>query len=281
MKKILVPCDFSEHAQQAYEFALNIAARSGGKVMVLNVIDLPITYETTLGTPLYYFDENILKELENQANEDFRKLKAKFSKKTEASFFVSFGPVTLKIEEFIEDHKIDLVVMGTRGASGWKEYLIGSNTEKIVRFSKVPVFAIRKSFELEKIKNIVFPTTLELNQTELLHHLKELQSFFDATIHLLLVNTPYNFKRTKEDKELLEEYARHYKMKDYTLNIYDDFFADDGIINFAHQIKADMIAMGTHGRKGLAHLFAGSVTEDVVNHVDCPIWTYASLKGKK
>jgi nucleotide-binding universal stress UspA family protein len=278
MKKIFVPCDFSEHALQAYEFAMNIAARSGGSVMVLNVIDLPITYETTLGTPVYYFDENILKDLEAQAKEDFKKMKAQSLHNENTSFSVSFGPVTLKIQEFIEDQKIDLVVMGTRGASGWKEYLIGSNTEKIVRFSKAPVFAIRKSFKLNEIKNIVFPTTLELNQTDLIHHIKELQSFFNATLHLLLVNTPYNFKRTKEDKELLEEYAEHYKLKDYTLNIYDDFFADDGIINFAHQIKADMIGMATHGRKGLAHLFAGSVTEDVVNHVDCPIWTYSSIK---
>ena len=146
-----------------------------------------------------------------------------------------------------------------------------------MRFSKVPVFAIRKSFELNKIKNIVFPTGLQLNQVDFVTRVKELQSFFSATLHILLVNTPYNFKRSKDDKELLEEYAKHYKLRDYTLNVYDDYYAEDGIINFAHTVKADMIAMSTHGRKGLAHMFIGSVAEDVVNHVDCPIWTY-SLK---
>ncbi|CAN5183741.1 hypothetical protein BH23BAC2_BH23BAC2_01360 [soil metagenome] len=46
-------------------------------------------------------------------------------------------------------------------------------------------------------------------------------------------------------------------------------------MNFTVEIKADMIAMDTHSRKGLAHLFSGSVTEEVVNHMDCPIWTYS------
>ena len=277
MKKILVPCDFSDEALQAYEFAMNIAVQSAGEVFVLKVIDLPVSYETSFGAPVYYFDDSVLKELQAQALGDFERMRNKSTQKGAASFCTLHGPVTLMIRQFIDDNKIDLVVMGTKGASKWKEYLIGSNTEKIVRFSNVPVFAVRKSFELKQIKNIVFPTALQLNQPDFVNHVKELQSFFNATLHVLLVNTPYNFKRTKDDKELLEEYAKHYNLKNYTLNLYDDYYAEDGIINFTHNIKADMIAMATHGHKGLAHMFIGSVAEDVVNHVDCPIWTY-SLK---
>ena len=168
--------------------------------------------------------------------------------------------------------------MGTHGASGWKEYFIGSNTEKIVRFSTAPVLAIRKSFELHQIKNIALPITLQLNQEEFVKRVKELQSFFSAKLHLLLVNTPYNLRRTADEMKLMEEFANNNKITNYTLNIRNDFYEHDGIINFAHEIKADMIAMATHGRRGLAHLVAGSVTEDVVNHVDCPIWTYAVKK---
>jgi len=277
MKKILAPSDFSDEALQAYEFAMNIAAQSAGEVFVLKVIDLPVSYETSFGAPVYYFDDSVLKELQAQALGDFERMRSKSSRKGAASFCTLHGPVTPMIRQFIDDNKIDLVVMGTKGASKWKEYLIGSNTEKIVRFSNVPVLAVRKSFELKLIKNIVFPTALQLNQVDFVNHVKALQSFFNATLHVLLVNTPYNFKRTKDDKELLEEFAKHYKLKDYTLNVYDDYYAEDGIINFTHNIKADMIAMATHGHKGLAHMFIGSVAEDVVNHVDCPIWTY-SLK---
>jgi hypothetical protein len=168
-----------------------------------------------------------------------------------------------------------LVVMGTHGASGLKEYLIGSNTEKMVRLSPVPVLTVRKSFDLPQIKDIVFPTNLHLDQVNLVARIKEVQSFFSAKLHLLLVNTPYNMKRTIDETQMMEGYAKHYKLRDYTLNTRNDFHVEDGIINFAHEIKADMIAMGTHGRRGLAHLFMGSVAEEVVNKVDCPIWTYS------
>jgi hypothetical protein len=110
------------------------------------------------------------------------------------------------------------------------------------------------------------------------NRIKELQTLFGAMIHLLLINTPANMMRTKDEMEMMEDYALHYKFKDYSLNTRNDFYEQDGIINFTHEIKADMIAMGTHGRRGLAHLFMGSVTEDVVNHIDCPIWTYSIRK---
>ena len=278
MKKILVPCDFSESAIQAYEFALNLAEQSQAEIFALKVIDLPFIYETSLSTTPEYFDPGIFKSLEEDAKKKFEKLQAKHSQKERVTFTTIRGAVTLTINQFAQDHQIDLIVMGTTGASGLKEYWIGSNTEKVVRFSHVPVLAVRKSFDVSKIKNIVFPTTLHLDQSDLVSKIKDLQSFFSAKLHLLLVNTPNNMLRTKDEIDLMEEFAKHYKLSNYTLSTRNDFNEHDGIINFAHEIKADMIAMGTHGRKGLAHLFMGSVTEDLVNHVDCPIWSYLVKK---
>jgi hypothetical protein len=59
--------------------------------------------------------------------------------------------------------------MGTQGATGLKEYWIGSNTEKVVRYAAVPVLAIRKSFDVSGIKNIVFPSTMQLDQKDLIN----------------------------------------------------------------------------------------------------------------
>lgn len=278
MKKILVPCDFSESAIQAYEFAMSMAARANAEVYVLKVIDLPFFYETTFGTTPQYFDSSIYKDLEEEAKINFEKLKDKHDRKELVSFSVLRGAVTFVIRQFAEEHNIDLIVMGTRGTSGFQEYWIGSNTEKVVRYSSVPVLAIRKSFDIDKIKNIVFPITPRLDQSDLIARIKELQTFFSAKLHVLLVNTPSNMLRTKDEMDLMDDFARHYKLSNYSLNTRNDFNEQDGIINFVHEIKADMIAMATHGRAGLAHLVMGSVTEDVVNHIDCPIWTYRIKK---
>jgi nucleotide-binding universal stress UspA family protein len=275
MKKILVPCDFSEPALEAYQFALNIATRSNAEVLVLKVVELPYAYEPSLGTLPYYFDVNLIKEIEASIKNSFEKVKEMHARKDSVTLHVIQGPVSFTIRQFILENQIDLVVMGTHGAGGWEEFWIGSNTEKIVRLSPAPVLAIRKSFELDQIKDIVFPTTLELNQSHLVERVVALQSFFSARLHLLLVNTPYNMKRTKDEMDMMNEYAEYFKLKDYTLNVRNDFYEADGIISFAKEIKASMIAMGTHGRKGLAHLLAGSVAENVVNHAEYPIWTFS------
>ncbi|NJN41340.1 MAG: universal stress protein [Flammeovirgaceae bacterium] len=154
-----------------------------------------------------------------------------------------------------------------------KEYVIGSNTEKIVRWSKVPVIAIKKYVKGSSIKNIIFPNTLERDQEDLVMKVKALQEFFKATLHILYVNTPANFRNDGENKKRLEEFSKRFMIKNFTLNIYNDIHEEVGVLNFSKSVKADMIAISTHGRKGLSHLLSGSIAEDLVNHIECPIWT--------
>ncbi len=278
MKKILVPCDFSEPSFEAFQFAIDLAASSGGKVIVLKVIDLPmVPYGASMDMPVYNYSPSLIKDLEMGARKSYEKMLKKFGRGARhISFAVVHGPTSTMIRDYIEDNKIDLVVMGTHGAAGISEFFVGSNTEKIVRFSKVPVFAIRKAPKVSSIKNIVFPTALELNQNDFIRKLKSLQEFFDAKLHVLYLNTPFNFIREGD----LTNYAKHYKLTNHTLNIRNDRYEPDGIISFVKEVKADMLAMATHGRKGLSHFISGSITEDVVSHVNCPIWTCVIKKGK-
>jgi K+-sensing histidine kinase KdpD len=124
----------------------------------------------------------------------------------------------------------------------------------------------------------VFPNSLETDQEDLVQHVKVLQDFLKATLHIVWINTPGNFTSDNITMVRLKEFAKRFMLKNYTLNVFNDTFEDSGVINFAHSINADMIAMGTHGRRGLNHVMAGSVAEDVVNHIDCPIWTYTIKK---
>jgi hypothetical protein len=72
----------------------------------------------------------------------------------------------------------------------------------------------------------------------------------------------------------MEDYARRCRFKNYTLNTRNDFTEEAGILNFALETKADIIAMGTHGRSGLAHLFNANIAEGVSNHNKSMVWTY-------
>lgn len=275
MKKILVPCDFSKPAINAYRFALDVAAQSKGAVHLLNVIELPIMHDTVI-MPVLNFEEQLLKDLREHAETRFNKITEKY--KTEGVKVIVktlFGSVSRMLQDYITEESIDLVVMGSHGATGVREFFIGSNAEKMVRNSPVPVLVVKDYFK-GPIRNIVFPNTLETeNQEDLVMKVKMLQNFFKARLHIVWINTPLNFTSDPLTHERLEAFAKRFMLKDYTVNVFNHRDEERGILEFSNSIKGDLIAMGTHGRKGIAHLVNGSLAEDVVNHNKGLVWTYS------
>jgi nucleotide-binding universal stress UspA family protein len=94
---------------------------------------------------------------------------------------------------------------------------------------------------------------------------KRAQQIYNSTIHLVRINTPSDFQQDHGVRESMQKFAKSLQLKNYTINIYNDFSTEEGIVRFADSIDADMIAMATHGRTGFAHVIAGSVAEEVVN----------------
>jgi len=168
--------------------------------------------------------------------------------------------------------------MGSHGASGLQEFFVGSNAEKVVRRSPVPVFIVKDYFK-GPITNIVFPNTLAEGQDDLIEKVKALQSFLKATLHLLWINTPLNFAADNVTMERFGEFVKQYKITNHTINIFNHNNEENGILAFSKLIKADIIAIGTHGRRGLSHIVNGSLAENVVNHSERPVWTY-TLKNE-
>lgn len=275
MKTILVPCDFSKEAVEAYKFALDISEQSDLDVKVVNMIDIPV-YIAGVDVPYYTYDTSLRAHLQEAALKQFNDMKKKVGGSSRVSFEVIYDNVLSGIRSLEKKESIELVVMGTTGSSGIEEILFGSNTEKVVRFCKAPVIAIRRAPDFSKIKTIVFPNDLALDQSDLINRIKDLQDFFNAQIHLLWVNTPARFRADSEIQGMMQEFVQHYGLKGCKLVIKSDVTEESGILHYSREIGADMIAMATNGRRGLSHLLNGSIAEDVVNHVDCPIWTFST-----
>jgi nucleotide-binding universal stress UspA family protein len=275
MKKILVPCDFSAEAIHAVQTAQFMAGNSW-EIHLVHVIELPVMHDALM-MPSVNFEDSLIEALKQRAEKGFAKiLSSNLQRSIPIYTHVHFGPTALTILNFIKEENIQRVVMGTKGATGFKEVFVGSNTERIVRSSPVPVFVIRNACRYNAIKNIVFPAPVNFDEEEeLIRRVKVLQHELKAILHLVWVNTPTNFTPDDKTRQRLEGLAHRYMLTNFTTNIFNDVYEETGIINFAHSIKADLIAMGTHGRKGLAHVFGGSLTEDLINHVDLPVWTFS------
>ncbi|MBL0740491.1 universal stress protein [Chryseolinea lacunae] len=279
MKNILVPCDFSKPAINAFRFALDIAAQSAGTVHLVNVVELPVLHDTVL-MPVLNFEQTLLNDLRAHAEKSFEKITSKYSNEgAKVVTNVSFGPVYGKILDYIADKNIDVVVMGSHGSSGLRELFIGSNAERLVRNSPVPVLVLKDYFK-GPVKNIVFPNNLDTDsQEELTLKVKALQDFFKAHLHIVWINTPLNFTSDTITLKRMEAFAKRFMLKNYTLSIFNHTDTEEGILEFSKKIQGDLIAMATHGRTGIAHLVNGSLAEDVVNHTKGMVWTY-TLKNE-
>lgn len=279
MKNILVPCDFSTPAINAFRFALDIASQAKATVHLLHVIELPVLHDTML-MPVLNFEAALLEELQEKTEKEFRNLKQTYRKEgVKVVSELEFGSITNMIFDYINTKDIDLIVMGSHGASGLREFFIGSHAEKVVRRSLVPVLVIKEYFG-STIKNIVFPNTLETeHQEDLVMKVKDLQHFFNAKLHIVFINTPLSFTADNVTYARLESFANRFMLKNYTLNVYNHPDEEEGINQFSEKVQGDLIAIGTHGRKGIAHLLSGSLAEEIVNHTTKLIWTY-SLKNE-
>jgi nucleotide-binding universal stress UspA family protein len=278
MKQILVPCDFSPAAIEAYKFALRIAAASGKAVTVLHAIDIPVVV-VGFDIQAYSYDQEQRAEIEAHVRKQFTNLESACGVPgVVTTFDVRTKGIAKAVRDIIDEGNIELVVMGTNGTEGLEEVFVGSNTERVVRHSTVPVISVRKAPVISSIRNILFPNHLGPDQEELVNRVVDLQRFFNATLRVLWVNTPMHFLPDGEAMRRLRDFAGTHHLMNYVLEVRSDITENDGIRNFVRTESVDLIAMGTHGRKGLAHLVAGSIAEDVVNHIECPVWTYALPK---
>lgn len=285
MKSILVPTDFSEHADFALDLSRQLAVKHGASIHLLHIVEQPGShYLTAVSGGLHdqldnvyvlRLIEKVKAQLQVTANELARQ-------GVKASFKIKIGNPFKHIASQIKSEDYDLIVMGTQGISGIDEVMVGSNTEKVIRYADCPVITLKKKVDVKQVKNIVFAISYFDQNDQLASKLKEIQELFGAKVHLVTINTPGNFLIERNVASSLNEFIEKHQISDYTINIYSDITEEEGIVHFAEDQKADAIVMATHGRTGVSHLLAGSLSEDLVNHSVIPVITFPiKSRGKK
>lgn len=281
MKKILVPTDFSKSAQNAIDVASQIALQSNAQLVLLHVVEgaggdsfnVEAQIDTSAGWEDKLFTMRLIEKGKKQLQSSLEALKAQGVRvKTELRMGTPFHGM----RTIITEHNVDLVVMGTSGHSKMEEMIIGTNTEKVVRHARCPVLTVQRKPARVDFKNIVYATSMSEEEEVFSKIIRRTQQLYDATIHLVRINTPGNFERDVVAKRELQAFAKKLQIKNFTVNVFNDLSEEEGIIYFADSINADMIAMATHGRTGFAHVLAGSIAEEVVSHAKRPVLTFVT-----
>lgn len=274
MNPILIPCDFSQPAREAFKVGAEIAMRTYSEIIALHVIDNLAVYDDQDGRTAIYSPE-LTSLLESDANRHFNlmidPLPANHPK---VHIRVKVGNILSTILKIVKIRSVGLVVMGKTGRSGIEHLFVGSTTEKMVRYCPVPVLSVITADFVKTVKNILLPTTFALDQTKFIAKVKELQKLFGACLHILYVDTHGNHAHNEKVKALMNDYAKTYELTNFETHIIHAQSEATGITTFANDRNMDIIAIGTHARIGLAHLLHGSISEGLANHFRGAVWTY-------
>ncbi|WP_163408794.1 universal stress protein [Flavobacterium ajazii] len=272
MKRILVPTDFSEHAEDALKVAAQIARKHDSEIILLHMLELPSQMNDAI-TGGASIPETIL--FVKKANEMLNKTTEKpYLKDLSVIEILKIDKTIHGISQVSKENDIDLIIMGSHGSSGVQELLIGSNTEKVVRNSDIPVLVIKNDITDFNATTIVFASDFTEESKKPFEKLLKFTTLFDSKIHLVTICTPNSFKPTHVIEKAMKEFVSEFNLTNYSTHIYNDTNIEKGIINFSNSINADIIGMCTHGRTAFAHFFNGSISEGLVNHATKPVITF-------
>ncbi len=267
-KVILVGIDFSECSINALEHALTIAEKAEADLTMVWV-NRPVS-----GKAIYQIDsEHIIPE----ATKRFEEFIAKYSKnltKTNINYIIRKGKVYREIVDVADELDAFLIVVGTHGASGFEEFWIGSNANRIVTATHRPVITIRGGVFIEKnLSKIVMPIDSSVESRQKVPMTTLLAKYFDAEIHILAMYTsPFESIRAviREYVIQTERYFTENEVRFVTEHLEADNITND-TIDYAIKIDANLISIMDEQEISPANLWLGPYAQQMVNRSPIPV----------
>jgi nucleotide-binding universal stress UspA family protein len=278
MKKILVPTDYSNDAKNAAIYALEIAAKTNSEIIFLHTYHVPVFDNESNAYESYKIIlENIEKEEEQKMKvflDDLKEFENGKFKSIDISSRVNLGFLKDIILEIAQNEKIDLIVMGTRGASGIKKALIGSNTSNLINESNIPVLAVPENSVFKGLDRIVFACDYHLTENEnKLYLLTELALLFGSEI--LIFNVVDDQEKLPSFDHALQglkiENILRGAAHSYHFANKDNHDISEIIDDFLVQQKADMLVTIPKRLDFINSLFHKSLTKEMVCHSKIPL----------
>jgi len=270
MQNIIVPVDFSEQSEYALKTAASLAKKFDAGIIVLHMLELSSTMISSEGMG----QQQIVLLLKASENRLSKFLDKPYLKGIKVTPIIKHYKVFSEVNEIAKSHNAGLIIMGSHGVDGLKEYFVGSNTERVVRHAEIPVLVVKEAIEEFSPKTMVFPSDFDTSDIEAFKKAKDFAEKLSMDIQLVFVNTPdTNFLSTDDAYRRILKFLSQANAG-MEVDIYNDYTIENGILNFSNSVNADIIGISTHGRKGLSHLFNGSIGEDIANHSKIPVVTF-------
>lgn len=267
---LLVPTDFSKAAKAAARYAAEVASIVNARVILLSVVEM----ETT--EAVMHSWRTLENQLRSTATRNLEKLtrevQAQLTSPVEVIGDITLGiPKEEAIVKYARDHEADMIIMGTKGASGIKKVFTGTNTMSLIARSHIPVVAIPAKAAPGRLKRIVYATDLTNVHAET-RSLAKIAALFQAEV--LVVHCTPKSKTPKVDRNLEPELI---EKSQYGAITFHQVQGDDvaaAIEKFIDEKQADMLVMYTQEHDFLERLLDRSVTRRIAFHTRVPLLVF-------
>lgn len=270
--KILIPTDFSVQAEYAYLMVKKLEEKAPIDIHFVHVLDVPDTVTMDKNGKIQTcgeIDINYVISQKEIADRKLNNLKALYGQHIQTQLVL--GKITDSILKYSEANKFDLIVMGTKGAWGFKEKLSGSETQMIARKSTIPLLSLMCDRSDLIIKNILLVHDFKNPADDNLVLLKKLTTAFGAKVHQLQIISKQNEEEKSKLLKLMDLHAEKNDITNYENHLLNDLDIENGVIHFNQMQDMDIVCIGTHGKGNLFHTGA---TEKLINHLFKPIISF-------
>ena len=271
MKKIILMTDFSENAKNAIKYAINLFGTTP-EYLLANTFNVKSS-TGSLGNLSRAVKKTVVADLERELNA----IKLEFQNLTDlkiSSMCKHSEPVDL-VNELDRQNQVDLVVMGTKGASGLSKVFIGSVTTSIIKNTKVPVLSIPENAEFTRMSKIVFAADLSTNRKkELIKPLETIAKDNDAEVLLLHVLKEGELSKNEDDDKMFEiGLTFDLDGVNTSTNIVESEDTIEAIQEFCKDNEADLLSVIARHNSFFDSLFHKSVSRELAFSLKMPLLT--------
>lgn len=276
MKKILVPTDFSANAMKAAIYSAEIARRTGAIVYLLHVIE-PVTYRIRRPYPLHERLEYEIEDARMRALQTVKDALSETSRDVCIETAVTKGFATKAIVEYSEHLKADIVVMGTKGATGLKEIFVGSVAASVIAGSKIPVLAVPEEYIAEMPANILFATNHFEENNDLLNCIVGLAKLFTATIYVAIfidtdsADASQYLYNTRQLNHYLDFLQKAYPEVAFKGELLEGRVFEDTLNDYEKKQDVDIVAMITYPKSFWEKKVNKSMSKKLAFHSSIPL----------
>jgi nucleotide-binding universal stress UspA family protein len=278
MKNILFPTDFSATSKNARKYAIEIAEKTSAKIFIVNIYSVTI-FDPNMPAELLLSAYN---EAEKNSKEELDEIYKEISKdidkknldtKIETECISRQGLVVDEIVSLVKEKDVDIIVMGTTGASGLKEIIIGSNTASVIDNSSCLTLAIPNETTFTDIRNIAFATDFSEAEDNNYSKLIDFAKVLNAKIIFLHVCSEKAPEVLHEKEKMFDTIKKKtgYENMEFNMTECDDIFK--GINDFIETNEVDVLAMETHHHSLFGKIFHKSLTKKMAYNTKVPLLT--------